>query len=319
MKKLIATALAVAVACTVCGCMKGGDESAGNSSPTTSNVSSENASVAENVAATANESEPAGRKTVTGLYALEPVHYVVGDPDNTAGLDTKGVEYGFGAASGGKPHEISVNNQKYFKKFGAFCLDTQSEEKVLYLTFDCGYENGYTGPVLDALKEKKVPATFFVTLDYLKSDEGAKMATRMIKEGHIVGNHSTSHPVFPDISRTKMAEEIETCENYMRENFGYTSSYFRFPTGEYSESALELVQSIGYTSVFWSLAYLDYDTENQPDPDTAFKTVTDRLHPGAVILLHSVSSTNAQILGNIIDYAREQGYTFKSLDEYPGL
>ncbi len=310
MKKLILAAAAIALTCMMCGCMNGNDNDAGNLSPATSNV-------AQDVAATANESEPAGKKTKTGLYALKPVHYVVGDPENKSGLDTTGIGYGFGAASNGKPHEISVNNQKYFKSRNAFCLDTKSDDKVLYLTFDCGYENGYTAPVLDTLKEKKVPAAFFLTLDYLKSEAGEEMTVRMIKEGHIIGNHSSTHPVFPDITRTDMAYEIETCENYMRENFGYSSKYFRFPTGEYSECSLDLVKSIGYKSVFWSLAYLDYDTEKQPDPDSAFKTVTERLHPGAVILLHSVSSTNAQILGEIIDYAREQGYVFKSLDEYP--
>lgn len=312
MKKLIAIVIAIVLVFAVTGCMNDDNHSSGNSSPATSNASDE-------VAATAAENVTAGEILETGLYALEPVHYVAGDPKNEAGLSTEGIGYGFGAASGGAPHEISVNNQKYFEPFGAFCLDTKSEEKVLYLTFDCGYENGFTGPVLDTLKEKKVPAAFFLTLDYLKSQEGSDMTVRMIKEGHIIGNHSATHRVFADISRSEMALDIETCENYLRENFGYTTKFFRFPTGEYSECSLDLVRSIGYTSVFWSLAYLDYDTENQPSPDNAFQTVTERLHPGAVILLHSVSETNAKILGEIIDYAKEQGYTFKSLDEYPSL
>ncbi len=311
MKKLIIAAIVITAICAATGCMSDNSTSYGNSSPATSNA-------AENVAATAAEDETAGKKTQTGLYALSPVHYVAGDPDNKAGLSTEGIGYGFGVSKNGVPHEISVNNQKIFEPYGAFCLDTKSEEKVLYLTFDCGYENGFTAPILDTLKEKKVPATFFLTLDYVKSEEGAQMTTRMIKEGHIVGNHSATHRVFADISRSEMAQDIETCENYLRENFGYSTKYFRFPTGEYSECALDLVESIGYTSVFWSLAYLDYETENQPSPNKALKTVTDRLHPGAVILLHSVSETNAQIMGDIIDYARKQGYTFKSLDDYPG-
>lgn len=313
MKRIIGAAVVVAMVCAMAGCSMNKDNDNGNSSGTATAGSD------EKVIATA-ENVTAGKVTKTGLNALSPVHFAVPDPDNAAGLSTKGVGYGFGKASGGKPHQISIDNQKYFDKFDAFCLDRKSEargEKVLYLTFDCGYENGYTKPILDTLKEKKVPAAFFVTLDYLKSDEGSDMTVRMIKEGHIVGNHSTTHPIFPEISRTEMAKEIETCDNYLREEFGYTSPYFRFPTGEYSDSALNLVGGIGYTSVFWSLAYLDYDTEKQPDPDEAFKTITDRLHPGAVILLHSVSSTNAQILGNVIDYAREQGYVFRSLNEFP--
>ncbi len=313
MKHILCAAVVVILLCTASGCSVKKADDNGNRSGT------ESAGSEEKVAASADDIT-AGKVTRTGLHALTPVHFAVPDPENAAGLSTKGIGYGFGKASGGKPHRISVDNQIYFDKFGAFCLDRKSEardEKALYLTFDCGYENGYTKPILDTLKEKKVPAAFFVTLDYLKSDEGSDMTERMIKEGHIVGNHSTTHPIFPRISRTEMAKEIETCDNFLREEFGYTSPYFRFPTGEYSECALNLVNSIGYTSVFWSLAYLDYDTEKQPDQSSAFKTITERLHPGAVILLHSVSSTNARILGDVIDYAREQGYVFRSLDEFP--
>ena len=139
---------------------------------------------------------------------------------------------------------IKVNLYKYH----ALALDTKSTQKVLYLTFDCGYENGYTAKILDVLKEKKVPAAFFVTVPYLK--DSPEIAARMIKEGHIVGNHSNTHPVFSTISRTKMAQEIQECDNYLREHFGYSAPFFRFPTGEYSDSALDLVQSLGYTSVF---------------------------------------------------------------------
>ena len=113
-----------------------------------------------------------------------------------------------------------------------------------------------------------------------------------------------------------MANEIEKCDNYLRTNFGYTSPYFRFPTGEYSESSLQLVESLGYTSVFWSLAYLDYDVKNQSSYDKAFTTITSRIHPGAVMLLHTVSSINAEVLGDVIDWAREQGYTFVALTDY---
>ena len=113
-----------------------------------------------------------------------------------------------------------------------------------------------------------------------------------------------------------MADEIAECDNYLRENFGYTSSFFRFPEGAYNENALELVDSMGYTSVFWSCAYADWDVNAAKGGDYAFETVTSRLHPGAVILLHSVSPDNAEALGRIIDYARQNGYEFKALTEY---
>ncbi len=257
-------------------------------------------------------------ETFTGRKALPEVKMQVKDPNNEKGLDTQGHGYGFGVSKNGEPNIQSVNNQKLFDNFEALALDTKTKKKVLYLTFDCGYENGNTSKILDVLKEKKVSAAFFVTLPYLKENLGQQMAVRMINEGHIVGNHSTTHPVFANISRTQMVQEIETCDNYLRTKFGYTSPFFRFPTGEYSECSLELVQSLGYTSVFWSVAYLDYDTKNQPSAEKAFETITSRLHPGAVVLLHAVSSTNAQVLGDVIDWAREQGYTFAPLSDYKG-
>ena len=163
------------------------------------------------------------------------------------------------------------------------------------------------------LKKKNIHAAFFCTLSNIKDEP--ELIARMITEGHIVGNHSTTHPSFAEIDRTKMAEEIEKCDNYLRTKFGYTSPFFRFPKGEYSESALELVNSLGYKCVFWSLAYNDWNTDAQKGGDYAFKTVTARLHPGAVMLLHSVSADNAAALERIIDYAEENGYTFKELSD----
>ncbi|MBR2876858.1 MAG: polysaccharide deacetylase family protein [Clostridia bacterium] len=250
------------------------------------------------------------KKTYTGLEPLEKITLPVVDPDNLKGLSEKRVGHSYGVSENGVPHSISVNNQKIYKKYNGICLDT-SGEKVIYLTFDCGYENGYTSKILDVLKAKGVPAAFFVTLPYLES--APEVAARMINEGHVVGNHSDTHPDFSTISRTKMAKEIENVENYLRVHFGYASPYFRFPQGAYSESALDLVDSIGYKAVFWSSAYADWDTDNQKGKDYAYKTVTSRLHPGCVLLLHAVSKDNANALGDIIDYAREQGYVFKPL------
>lgn len=254
-------------------------------------------------------------KTFTGLPALKEIKYDVSDPENKRGLSTEKIAHSFGVAKNGEPHRISVEAQSYFDNSGykAVAFDTSRKDKVLYLTFDCGYENGFTSMILDTLREKNVKAAFFCTLDDIKSEP--ELIARMINEGHIVGNHSSSHPSFAEIGRDSMAEEIEECENYLRKNFGYTSKYFRFPKGEYSESALNLVDSLGYTSVFWSLAYNDWNSEQQKGLEYAFDKVTSRLHPGAVILLHSVSSDNALALGDIIDYAIKNNYKFLSLDE----
>lgn len=224
--------------------------------------------------------------------------------------------HSYGVAKDGKPNEISINNQKYFEEnnFNAFCLDTKSKDKVLYLTFDCGYENGYTEKILDVLKEKNVNAAFFCTLPQVK--DNSELIQRMISEGHIVGNHSVTHPSFAEISTEQMTEEIRGMEEYLKENFKYSEPYFRFPKGEYTDTALKTINSLGYSCVFWSLAYADWDLNNQKGEQYAYDKVVSRLHPGAVILLHSVSPDNANALGRIIDEAKRQGYEFLSLREY---
>lgn len=252
---------------------------------------------------------------LTGRKILPPASFTVNDPQNTRGIPNEKKEHSFGVAKNGFPHEISKSTQSYFESTGykAVCYDTKTAEKVIYLTFDCGWENGYTDDVLDTLKEKKVPAAFFCTLEHIK--KSPELIARMIKEGHIVGNHSAKHPNFAEIDRQRMADEILECDNYLRENFGYTSSFFRFPEGCYTENALELVHSMGFTSVFWSSAYADWDVSKTKGKDYAFETVTSRLHPGAILLLHSVSPDNAAALGDIIDWARQNGYEFNALTE----
>ena len=276
------------------------------------NTSDPSNGITDNAAAT---TEGVKYNTFTGVKPLDEIDYIADDKNNEKGLSEQKIAHSFGVAKNGEPHNISVEAQKYFSDCGykAIAYDSDTKEKVLYLTFDCGYENGLTEKILDTLKEKNVKAAFFCTLDDIKSSP--EIIARMIREGHVVGNHSDSHPSFAEIDRQTMADEIESCENYLRKNFGYASKYFRFPKGEYTESALNLVDSLGYSSIFWSLAYSDWDCDNQKGAQYAFDTVTSRLHPGAIILLHSVSSDNAEAMGRIIDYATENGYKFLSLDE----
>lgn len=251
-------------------------------------------------------------KTETITQYEEPETSVSPEPMGTT--DKK--SHSYGVAKNGVANEISINAQKYFESnnFKAFCLDAKSQNKVLYLTFDCGYENGYTSKILDVLKEKNVNAAFFCTLPQVK--ENPDLIQRMINEGHIVGNHSVTHPSFAEISTEQIKEEVLGMEKYLKENFNYSEPYFRFPKGEYNENALNVIGSLGYTSVFWSLAYADWDLNNQKGVDFAYETVISRLHPGAVILLHSVSPDNANALARIIDKAREEGYEFCSLRDY---
>lgn len=258
----------------------------------------------------------AGAQTFTGLTPLPARTIAIADPNNSRGLPLKKIAHSYGVAKDGKPHFISLENQRFFesKQYAAVAYDTTGK-KVIYLTFDCGYENGNTALILDVLKAKKVPAAFFCTMDELKT--APEIVARMINEGHIVGNHSTKHPSFAEVDRSRMAQEILECDNYLRERFGYTSPFFRFPKGEYTESALEAVASLGFVSVFWSAAYSDWDVSVVRGGQYAADTVLSRLHPGAILLLHSVSKDNADGMAQIIDRARAAGYQFQELPALP--
>ncbi len=251
--------------------------------------------------------------TYTGLASLQAQHYVV---ENHTSLSQKSNNFYFGEAKNTQAHHITVSNQSRFDTFNnVLAWDNKTKEKILYLTFDCGYEyKNLTSEILNILNEKNVPAAFFITGGFIKY--APQTVARMINEGYIVGNHTNTHPNSTSISRIEFAKDILALHNQLRVNFGYNSQYFRFPSGIYSEDTLELVNSIGYRSVFWSLAHTDWDPQNQPGVEKSFKTVTSRLHPGAVILLHSTSPDNVQILRDLIDYARNEGYVFKSLNEY---
>ena len=165
---------------------------------------------------------------------------------------------------------------------------------------------------MDILKEKKVTATFYVTLDYVKSSP--ELVQRMINEGHEVGNHSCTHPSLPDISDDMVFEEIHGLETYISDNFGgYKTVTMRPPRGEFSVRTLRIAKNMGYDTVLWSFAYNDWNTDAQPDRDTAYRRITSATHNGAVYLLHAVSETNTAILPDVIDYWLDNGYTVKSI------
>lgn len=188
---------------------------------------------------------------------------------------------------------------------GKWLLD---DKKCICLTFDEGYENGYTPSILDTLKEKNVKAVFFVTYDFAK--DNPDLIDRMISEGHIVGNHTYRHYTMDEIDINTATEEVMLLHQYMIDNHNYTMSYFRFPKGEFSQQSLALVQSLGYESLFWSFAYADWDANNPSDPQQALEHICNSTHDGAIILLHAVSPTNAEILPQVIDNIKSQGYTF---------
>lgn len=200
------------------------------------------------------------------------------------------------------------------KKYNAFYAE-DTDEKVLYLTFDAGYENGNTAPILDALKKHNVPATFFVVGTFLS--ENPDLIKRMTAEGHTVGNHTYHHKDMSQIStKESFAEEVQSVEKVYKETTGQDmTKYYRPPQGKYSENNLKMAQELGYKTFFWSLAYVDWYQDNQPSKEEAFDKLLKRIHPGAIVLLHSTSSTNAQILDELLTKWEEMGYTFKSLDQ----
>ena len=184
------------------------------------------------------------------------------------------------------------------------------EEKVLYLTFDAGYENGFTEQILDVLKDHEVPAAFFLVGNYLETEP--QMVRRMAEEGHTVGNHTWNHPDMSQIAdRAAFEKELSLVEDAYRQIAGEEmEKFYRPPQGNYSEDNLKLAKELGYKTVFWSLAYADWDNNAQPTAEQAFSKLIPRVHPGAVVLLHSTSKTNAAILDELLTKWEEMGYTF---------
>lgn len=214
-----------------------------------------------------------------------------------------------------KDNQPSTTEKEYSdllnKYKGVWIGDTS--KKTIYLTFDNGYEKGYTARILDVLKEKQVPAAFFITGHYIES--APDLVKRMVDEGHIVGNHSWGHPDLSKISDEKYKEELNKLKDaYVKLTGRHDMKYVRPPKGQFSERSLKLAQDMGYTSVFWSFAYVDW-IDHKKGADYAYKNIMKRIHPGAIILLHTVSKDNADALPKIIDELRKEGYTFASLDD----
>ena len=190
-----------------------------------------------------------------------------------------------------------------------------TNEKVLYLTFDAGYENGCTAKILDTLKEKQVPAAFFLVGNYIR--QSPDLVRRMVAEGHTVGNHTMHHYDMSKLSdKATFSKELTDLEALYKETVGQElPKFYRPPQGIYSEENLKMAQELGYKTLFWSLAYVDWNNDAQPTREAAFAKLLPRTHNGAVVLLHSTSKTNAEILGELIDKWKAMGYRFGTLEE----
>ena len=205
------------------------------------------------------------------------------------------------------------NSENLLKNNAYYVGDTS--KKVIYLTFDCGYEAGYTENILDTLKKHNVKATFFVVGNYLKSEP--EIIKRMNNEGHIVGNHTYSHPDMAKIKdEAKFLEELKKVEDEYKQITGKEmKKYYRPPQGKFSEENLKMANKAGYKTFFWSLAYVDWYKDKQPSKEEAFSKLIPRIHNGSIVLLHNTSETNANILDELLTKWEEMGYTFKNLEE----
>lgn len=204
---------------------------------------------------------------------------------------------------------------EYLKEFDAYYIDTHcGKENSIYLTFDAGYENGYTEKILDVLKKEKVPAVFFLVGNYI--EENPEIVRRMVEEGHTVGNHTMTHPDMSAISdKDAFKKELEELSCIYEETTGHKmKKLYRPPQGKYSENNLKQAKELGYKTILWSLAYVDWYVDKQPSREEALNKLNERIHPGAIVLLHSTSKTNAEILEELIKGWKAKGYVFKDIE-----
>lgn len=220
--------------------------------------------------------------------------------------------WGMARQSNNQTPRADPGTPELLSKYGAKYLGDVSK-KVIYLTFDEGYENGYTGQILDTLRDNNVKAAFFITGPYLK--EHQDLVRRMVEEGHTVGNHTIHHPSLPEKSDTQIEEEVVGLERAFTEKFGAKMNFLRPPKGEYSERTLSITNKLGYCNLFWSFAYDDWYRGKVRGPEYTYKVVMRNLHNGEIMLLHAVSKDNADALGMIIKGARENGYEFGNAQE----
>ncbi|MDU7967500.1 MAG: delta-lactam-biosynthetic de-N-acetylase [Paeniclostridium sordellii] len=225
---------------------------------------------------------------------------------------TKEYNWYFNPRNDGK-QPTPIKEASFFNKYDAYYVG-DPKEKVIYLTFDAGYESGNTEKLLDTLKKHKVPAAFFVVDHYLKTNPD--MVKRMVDEGHLVCNHSKRHPSMASITDfEKFKEEINSVEESYKEITGKDMpKFFRPPMGKFSELSLKYTQDLGYNTIFWSFAYVDWYEDKQPSHEEAKEKIFSRTHPGAIVLLHPNSTTNTEILDEVITHWKKEGYTLKSLD-----
>lgn len=228
-------------------------------------------------------------------------------------VSNKTCAWGFRRGENHLQPTLDPQSDVIIKKYNGISMGSK-ELPSIYLTFDCGYEAGYTEKILDVLKENNVKAVFFITAHYLNTSE--KIVKRMIEEGHIVGNHTVNHKCLPDIQDSEVEKELMNLHNAVYEKFGYEMSYFRPPKGEFSERIIDIAKKLNYTTVMWSSAYDDWNEEKQNREEYGKKKIIENMHNGCVLLLHATSKDNSNILNDIIKECKNMGYEFNGIDEF---
>lgn len=319
MKTLIAGALAVACALSMTACssrnepttsssmessMSEPSSSMESSTPSSSMPSSSNEGVMSDLEDAASDAMSKVESAVTPTMST--------DFNKIGALDTQQVKWGPGVAVNEENRTTAcIGLQEQYEKYSAYFIAPTGTGKF-YLTFDEGYENGYTPQILDVLKEKNAKAVFFVTMPFVKSCP--ELIQRMIDEGHTVGNHTNHHWNPTQKSLEQASQDIRDLDTYMKENFNYQMTLYRPPEGAFSNQVLAMVQQMGYSTVLWSFAYADWDPNNQPGTDVAMARTTKFIHEGAIYLLHAVSKDNAAILGDFIDAVRAKNLEIAPFD-----
>ncbi len=228
-------------------------------------------------------------------------------------LSNELIAWGFRRGENHEQAKLDTEAENIIKEFNGITMGNP-EKKNIYLTFDCGYEAGYTEGILNVLEESNVNATFFITGHYLNTADD--LVKRMIENGHIIGNHTVNHKCLPEITDEEIKEEVMKLHNALYEKFGYEMTFFRPPKGEFSQRVIKQISDLGYKTVMWSSAYDDWNKDNQGRTEYGKKKILDNLHNGCVLLLHSTSEDNEKILKDVIIEARKMGYEFKSLNEF---
>ena len=227
--------------------------------------------------------------------------------------NNKKIGWGIKRESDHKQPDLGSSNKKVLEDNNGIAMGN-SEKKYIYLTFDEGYEAGYTEKILEVLKSNQVSATFFITAHYVNTQE--ELVKKMIDEGHIVGNHTVNHKSMPDLSEEEIKKEVMDLHQVISEKYNYEMKYIRPPKGEFSERSIESTNRLGYKTVMWSFAYEDWNENKQPNEEKAKKMILDNLHNGEIMLLHGNSKTNTNVLDSVIKEAKSMEYKFRSLDEF---